>query len=84
MTAEYGDIQIDLPNVNYQKQPGRIQLSMTYVLWSGFSIFVFYKSKKFKFEFCRKIFDPILNFFIFLRFILEERSVQNFSEIQNW
>ena len=43
MTAEYGDIQIDLPNVNYQKQPGRIQLSMTYVLWSGFSIFVFFK-----------------------------------------
>ena len=42
MTAEYGDIQIDLPNVNYQKQPGRIQLSMTYVLWSGFSIFVFF------------------------------------------
>lgn len=39
MTAEYGDIQIDLPNVNYQKQPGRIQLSMTYVLWTGFSIF---------------------------------------------
>ena len=31
--AEHGDIQIDLPNVNYQKQPGRIQLSMTHVLW---------------------------------------------------
>jgi len=31
--AEYGDIQIDIPEVNHQKQPGRIKLSMTYVLW---------------------------------------------------
>ena len=57
MTAEYGDIQIDLPNVNYQKQPGRIQLSMTYVLWSGFSIF-------------EKFLIPFLTF-LFFNYILE-------------
>ena len=33
MAAEYGDIQIDISNVNHQKQPGRIRLSMSHVLW---------------------------------------------------
>ena len=32
-SVDYGDIQIDISEVNHQKQPGKIKLSMTYVLW---------------------------------------------------
>ena len=31
--GDFGDIQIDIAQVNYQKQPGRIRLSMSHVLW---------------------------------------------------
>ena len=31
--GKFGDIQIDIDQVNFQKQPGKVRLSMSHVLW---------------------------------------------------